>query len=108
MCDRRGTPLGATLSSAARHDSAFVEQVLQTVSVRQGRGRPKNRPKCLVAERAYDAGHIRRYAHGRGIAVMIPERRLAENRKRRKRGPRPQFDKQKYKERNVVERLIYR
>lgn len=37
---------------------------------------------------------------------MIPEKKLPKGRKRRQKGPHHRFDKQTYKERNVIERLI--
>ncbi len=106
VCDRQGTPLGAILSSAARHDSADVEDLLSTACVRLGRGRPRTPPEHLVADRTYDASRIRRYVQKRGIGVTMPEKCLAEKRQRRKRGPHPPLDKSIYKECNVVERLI--
>jgi transposase len=60
----------------------------------------------LVADRGYDARHIRRYLRRRGIRAMIPERRAGTGRKRRRRGRPPIFDNAVYAKRNVVERLI--
>lgn len=61
VCDRNGIPLAAVLSGGQRHDSGFLQPVLESVSVPQKMGRPTNRPQCLVADKAYDAKHIRRY-----------------------------------------------
>jgi len=69
-------------------------------------GRPRTRPETLVADRGYDAAHIRRYFRRRGIRAMIPERRPGKGRRRRRRGRPPVFDEKIYAKRNVVERLI--
>jgi transposase len=60
----------------------------------------------LVADRGYDARHIRRYLRRRGIQAVIPERRAGTGRKRRRRGRPPIFDNAIYAKRNVIERLI--
>lgn len=70
------------------------------------RGRPRTRPERLVADRGYDARHIRQYLRRRGIRAMIPERKAGKGRRRRRRGRGPIFDQQLYAKRNVVERLI--
>jgi len=51
-----------------------------------GRGRPRSGPRQLVADRGYDAGHIRRYL-------------------RRRRGRPPVFDKVLFAKQNVIERM---
>lgn len=81
--------------------------LLQSIRVktRTGAGRPRTRPKLLVADRGYDAKVLRRYLHQRGIAHVIPERRETK-RKRRRRGRPPSFCAQTYRSRNVIERLV--
>lgn len=67
---------------------------------RAGRGRPKLRPKRLIGDKGYSSGKIRQYLRQYGIRVTIPRRRN-ENRS----GP---FDRDLYRLRNRVERLINR
>jgi len=59
----------------------------------------------LVADRAYDANVLRHKFHQRGIAHVIPERREAK-RKWRRRGRPPKFCAETYRRRNVIERLV--
>lgn len=106
VCDRNGIPISSVLSGANRHDAPYFEPVLKSVSIPQRRGRPKNRPAKLVADKGYDSGKIRKYCRRRGIKSMIPEKVLPEGKKRRKRGPKPKFEKETYKARNIVERMI--
>lgn len=89
-----------------RHESTQLERVLETVRVPRLRGRPRTRPRMLVADKGYDVLRIRRYLRRRGIASMIPERAMAPGKRRRKRRRRPRFDARLYASRNVIERLI--
>jgi len=65
-----------------------------------GRGRPKLRPKRVVADKGYSSSKIRRYLCRRGIRMTIPRKQ-----NERRTGP---FDREQYRERNRVERLINR
>ena len=67
---------------------------------RAGRGRPRLRPRRLVADKGYSSHAIRTGLQRRGIGVVIPRKR---NERRRWR-----FDKAAYRERNKVERLFNR
>ena len=79
---------------------------MEAVKINQARGRSRNRPEYVTADRAYSSDKIRHYLRKRGIKATIPEKKLRPGTKRRKKGPHPKFDKQIYKERNVVERLF--
>ena len=60
----------------------------------------------MVADKGYDAQWIRHYLRGRGIRPEIPNRAIPKGRQRRQRGPRPGYDRNLYKQRNVIERLF--
>lgn len=60
----------------------------------------------LLADKGYDSISIRNYLRSRHMQAVIPSRALKPGAKRRRTGPKPQFNKQDYKERNVIERLI--
>ena len=106
VCDGNGNPLSAVVSAGHRHDSAFFEEVLNTVSIPQDRGRPRTKPEVVIADKGYDGSPIRSYLRKRGVQAVIPPKELKEGATRRKKGPRPVLDEKKYKERNVIERLI--
>jgi transposase len=65
---------------------------------RAGRGRPRLRPKRVVGDKGYSSRQVRRYLAQRGIQPVIA-RRANEPQQRA-------FDRQRYRERNRVERLI--
>lgn len=69
-------------------------------------GRKRTRPKEVVADKAYDAGYVRKALSQRGIKGMIPEKQLRPGTKRRKKGPHYRFDKDTYKKRASVEQSI--
>ncbi|MCP2099435.1 Transposase [Actinosynnema pretiosum] len=78
---------------------------------RTGRGRPRVRPDHVLGDKGYSSKAIRAWLRRRGIAHTIPERAdQVRNRARRgSRGGRPPgFDREIYKQRNVVERCFNR
>ena len=108
--DSRCRPLSRVTSAGQRHDSLAFEAVLAGVRVaRRGRGRARTRPGRVLADKAYSNKAIRSSLRRRGITATIPEPAdQAKNRARRgARGGRPpNFDRQAYKQRNVVERAF--
>ncbi len=78
---------------------------------RVGPGRPRKRPDHLIADKAYSHPCTRRALRRRHIAHSIPENsdQWAHRRTRGSAGGRPpQFDRDRYKQRNVVERCFNR
>lgn len=74
-------------------------------------GRPRCRPDCVIADKAYSHPSTRRALRRRGIRVVIPEKsdQIAHRTKQGSHGGRPpQFDAELYRDRNVVERAFNR
>jgi hypothetical protein len=72
VSDGNGLPIGLYLDAAHHHEIKLAEPTLQTIRVPQKRGRPKTRPKELVADKAYDSRDFRRKLRRRGIKPTIP------------------------------------
>jgi transposase len=88
------------LTAGQRHEQTMFEPLMETGAVkRPGRGRPRLRPDRVAGDKGYSSRRIRRYLKRRGIGVVIA---------RQKRERRVRFDKDAYRKRNVVERLINR
>ncbi len=105
VTDGNGLPLGFELASAKHHEVKLAVTTLNSVRVpRGGGGRPKQRPKELVADKAYDSKRLRHWLRSKGIKPTIPpyERRT---RKLPKRG-RPMKAGPGYVERWKVERTF--
>lgn len=89
------------LTPGQEHEAPVFEQVMAGGAVRRvGAGRPKQKPQRVAGDKGYDSAAIRAYLRRRGIRVTIP-RKTNEHR-------RGLFDREWYKERNRIERLINR
>ncbi|MFE7441581.1 IS5 family transposase [Streptomyces chartreusis] len=111
-CDGRGRPLAILVTPGQRHDSICARPLLERIRVpRTGMGRPRCRPDHVIADKAYSSRGFRAYLRRRGIAQTIPEKtdqqRHRHNRSRRGGRP-PAFDRQTYRQRNIVERCFNR
>ncbi len=90
-----------TLTPGQQNEATVFESLMQQGAVKRvGRGRPKLRPRRIVGDKGYSSRKIRRYARQHGIRITIP-RRVNE----RRTGP---FDRQRYRQRNRIERMINR
>ena len=89
------------LTAGERHEQTQFAPLMERGAVkRTGRGRARQRPKRVAGDKGYSSGKVRRYLRRRGIGAVIP-------RKSNER-PNPRFDREAYRERNRVERLINR
>jgi Transposase DDE domain len=71
--DGSGLPIGFELASANHHEVKLAVGTLETVRVpRRGRGRPKQRPEEVVADKAYDSRRFRKWLRSKGIIPTIP------------------------------------
>lgn len=99
--DGNGKPLTFVLTAGQRHAAiAFERLMTQTAIHRPSQGRPKQRPRRLVADKGYSARRIRAYLRRRGIRHTIPHKTNEQ-----RTGP---FNRAFYRSRNLVERLINR
>ncbi|MFJ2232196.1 IS5 family transposase [Streptomyces halstedii] len=109
-CDGRGRPLGFVVTGGNINDCTQLEQVLARIRVRRpGPGRPRTRPGHLLGDKGYSSRGIRNYLRKRGIAHTIPERSDQQANRRLRGsggGTPPAFDKERYKQRNVVKRCF--
>jgi transposase len=110
--DGRGRPLAVLLTPGQAGDNPQLFALLDTIRVHDGRpGRPRKKPDLLIADKAYAHDSTRRDLRRRGIAHTIPERadQVARRAAKGSHGGRPPtFDKQAYRQRNVVERCFNR
>jgi len=100
VADGRGIPLGTLVESAQKAEVKLADSTLAKVKVRRARGRPRSRPKEVVADKGYDSDPLRRRWRGRGIKPCIPRRRS----RKPHRGQKP--DLEGYCHRWIVERTF--
>lgn len=103
VADGNGLPIGLHLASARPHELTLARATLETVRVPRRRGRPRKRPREVVADRAYDSRAFREWLREKGIKPTIPP--IERRRERPKRG-RPVQVGPGYRERWKVERLF--
>ncbi len=103
VVDGNGLPVGFHLDSANRAEVRLAEQTLDTIRIARPRGRPKQRPVKLVADRGYDSRDFRRALRRRGIQMCIPAKRRPAT-WRRQRGRPIVAKKNDYRQRYTVER----
>jgi transposase len=98
VVENQGLPIGGLVTSAQKAEVKLAEPTLATVRVPRPRGRPRSRPKEVVADKGYDSAPLRQRLRRRGIKPCIPERR--------KKRPRPgrKAELAGYRERWKVER----
>jgi transposase len=108
--DRRCRPISRVTTAGQRHDSVAFDQVMAGIRIKRvAGGPPRTRPGHVLGDKAYSSKAIRSYLRRRGIKATIPEPADQQaNRARRghKGGRPPQFDRERYKQRNVVERCV--
>lgn len=103
LCDANGIPLCFQLSGGQVSDISYAQPLLEQVQIAGQRGRPRKRCRWLLADKGYDAEHLRRYCDRYRMQPVIPLRTM-------KRKPKPGlprlFDKPKYRQRNIIERMF--
>ncbi len=68
--------MGIHLDSASPAEVTLLEPTLATIAVpRAGRGRPRQKPDRVIADRAYDSDPLRSRLKRRGIELIVPHRR---------------------------------
>ncbi len=103
LCDSKGYPLHFHLTPGQTHDSTVLDTVLigADADLRDGNGQPIAWPAALGGDKGYRADWIDEYLLDLGISPVIPSKANED------RDTRPvEFDRDAYRERNIVERLI--
>jgi transposase len=97
----QGKPMTILLTPGQQHETTLFTALLDHGAVkRPGRGRPKLRPRRIVGDKGYSSHANRVAARRRGMRVTIPRK---ANERRRGR-----FDREAYRQRNHIERLVNR
>lgn len=96
------------LTSGARNEITQAKGLLEQCRLQLRRGRPRLKPQVLIADKGYDSQQLRQWLVKRGVKANIAERELPDGKKRRRRGRKPTFDSQLYRQRNVIERSFGR
>lgn len=75
ITDATGVPLATTLTGGNRNDVTQLIPLVEAIPLIRGRrGRPRHRPRYLLADRAYDHDIYRRKLTARQITPIIARR----------------------------------
>ena len=99
--ESEGKPIIAVLTGGERHEQIALEGLLDGGAIRRpAPRRPRLRPRRLAGDKGYSSPTARRRLRQRRISPVIPTRKDQRSQ--------PTFDREAYRERNKVERLINR
>ncbi|WP_455410085.1 IS5 family transposase [Streptomyces hiroshimensis] len=105
--DARGLPLAFVLPPGQAADCRQFISVLDKIRVPGPVVRPRTRPDAVAADKAYSSKANRAYLRRRRITAVIPEKADQQGNRKKKgsAGGRPvDFDPDRYRQRNTVER----
>lgn len=107
LADGKQRPLVMMLGPGQAGDSPMFENLLDARLVRNpATGTTRRRPERALADKAYSSRAIRKYLRDRGIQCVIPGKddQKANRKRKGSAGGRPvTYDKESYKQRNMVE-----
>src|ERR1039457_7174838 len=75
LVDGQGLPLGVRLESASPSEIKLAEATLSQVHVPRPKGRPRQKPERVIADRGYDSDPLRERLKRRGIDLIAPYRK---------------------------------
>jgi transposase len=81
LVDGKGLPLGVRLESASPSEVKLAEATVAKVRVPRSKGRPRQKPKRIIADHGYDSDPLRERLKKRGIELIAQYR---NNNKRRR------------------------
>jgi transposase len=103
LCEGAGLPISVLLTPGQAHESTMLEPLLWSVAIGGKPGPPRQRFDTVAGDKGYDGEAMRETIRARGSTPLVPNRKRQD-------GSYPPgaegFDKEQYKRRNVVERLI--
>lgn len=89
------------MSPGQRHESKYLEELLETRDLRGVERDAPIRPAALAGDKGYRAKWIDEYLVEQGVRPVIPSKKNED------RSARPvEFNREEYRRRNIVERLI--
>ena len=103
LCEGAGLPISVLLTPGQAHESTMLDGLLSSVKIGGKPGAPRQRFDVVSGDKGYDGAAQRTTIREHGSVPMIPHRQRPDGSSPEQTGD---FDKQLYKKRNIVERLI--
>ena len=103
LCEGAGLPIAVEVTPGQTHETTMLEPLLSDVKIGGKPGAPCRHFETVAGDKGYDGAELRETIRDHGSKPLIPHRQRPD-------GSYPEeaegFDKEQYKRRNVVERLI--
>lgn len=99
ICDKNGLPIAVEITAGQVHESPRLISLVDTIKVPTS-GAPKRRPEKLVGDKGCSSDANRQGLKARKITPVIAHRDNESGRDEET------FDRESYRERNIIERLI--
>jgi transposase len=93
MCDGNATPLTALLTPGQAHECKSAAGLVDAVKISR-----RKRPRRIAGDKGYSFPVVRQMLRHRGIEPVIPSKSHQPRKE--------QFNREAYKRRNVIERLV--
>lgn len=103
ICDGQGLPLNVVLSPGQTHETQLFNELWSTTEVTDQTWKHLIQPDALAGDKGYRSAKIVDQLTAENVAPVIPEKGQKANDI-----DHPDFDREAYRRRNVVERLIGR
>lgn len=101
MCDGEGRPLNFELSPGQTHETQLFEELWNTTEISDTRLKNLVQPDAMAGDKAYRSAAIIERLESDGVQAVIPQKGDKANDV-----DHPDFDRETYRRRNIVERLI--
>lgn len=102
VSDANGLPLGLALGSAQENERQQGQRAVEDVRVARRRGRARQRPACILADKGFSSAAFRAFLRARHIVPVIPTYRRGRHLK----GDKPLNPRPKQRFRRLDPRLL--
>jgi transposase len=97
--------LGFRVTAGQVNECTECIPLLERLALRRPGRRPR-RPAAVAGDKGYSTAAIRAWCRAHHVRAVIPERADQRERRAHRPGRKPRFDREAYRGRNIVERVI--
>lgn len=106
VCDRAGLVVGFRVTAGQVNECTEFVPLLEGIAIRRAEGPPLRRPAAIAGDKGYSTQAIRAWCRAHRVRAVIAERDDQRARRAHRPGRKPNFDREQYRGRNIVERVI--
>ncbi len=98
--------LGFRVSAGQVNECSECLPLLERIAVARATGAARRRPRAVAGDKGYSTAAIRAWCRAHHVRAIIAEREDQRERRAHRPGRRRQFDRDAYRARNIIERVI--